>query len=116
MTWKVGLEGRDTGAGEAPGRVVRATEEGVDGACSRTDVEADDGAGGVVGVVERGGGGAGVEEVLDPEEVVEAVWDLSFVSMARRFERRGGGDQLRDIVCQVGGRASGQSLVLGETW
>lgn len=56
-----------------------------------------------MGVGEGGGGGAGVEEVLDPKEVVEAVWDLGFVSMAGGCEIKKGGDKLRDIVCQVGG-------------
>jgi hypothetical protein len=55
---------------------VRATKEGVDGTCTRADIEANDLAGGVVVVSEGGGWSAGVEEVLDPEEVVEAVWDL----------------------------------------
>lgn len=67
---------------------MRAAEEGVDGTCSSADVEADDGAGGVVGVVERGGGSAGIEEVLDPQEVVEAVWDLGFVSMMGAYVLR----------------------------
>lgn len=95
---------------------MRAAEEGVDGACSCADVETNDGAGGVMGVIEGGDGRAGVEEVLDPEEVVEAVWDLGYVSMARGRGIRRRKDQLRDIICQVGGRALGQSLVLGETW
>lgn len=98
----VGL-GMNTSAGKAPSRVVRATKEGVDGACSRANVKTNDGAGGVVGVGEGGSGGAGIEEVLDPEEVVQAVWDLRFVSMARRRGIRGGGDKLQDRVCQVGG-------------
>lgn len=76
------MSGRNTSAGEAPRGVVRAAEERVDGTCSRADVEAYDRAGGVVGIGEGGGGRAGVEEVLDPKEVVEAVWDLGLVSMA----------------------------------
>lgn len=98
----VGLGG-NTSAGEAPGGVVRATKEGVNGACSCANVKTNDGAGGVVGVGEGGSGGAGIEEILDPEEVVEAIWDLGFVSMAGRCGMERGGDKLRDRVCQVGG-------------
>lgn len=113
LSW---LGGRNTSAGEAPGGVVRTAEEGIDGACSRADVEAHHEARGVVVVGEGGGRGAGVEEILDPKEVVEAVWDLGFVSMAGGCEIKEGGDELRDIACQVGGRVSGRSPVLGGTW
>lgn len=70
---------------------MRATKEGVDGTRSRANVKTNDGAGGIVGVGEGGSGGAGIEEVLDPEEVVEAVWDLRFVSTTGRCGIEGGG-------------------------
>jgi hypothetical protein len=62
---------------------VRAAKEGIDGACTCADIKANYLTGGVVIIGERGGRGAGVKEVLDPEEVVETVWDLEeFVSLA----------------------------------
>jgi hypothetical protein len=55
VTWINWIEGeRNTGTGEAPGRVVCAADEGVDGACSCANIKADDGAGGVMGVGEGG--------------------------------------------------------------
>lgn len=104
LVTKVGLGwGMNTGAGKAPRGVMRAAEEGIDSACSRADIEADDRAGGVMYVCEGGGGGAGIEEVLDPEEVVQAVWDLGFVSMVEGCRIKRGRYKQQDTVYQVGG-------------
>lgn len=63
--------GVDVGRDEGPGRPLGAAEERVDEAGAGADVEPDDAAAGLVGAAVRGR--RGVEQVLEPEDVVVAV-------------------------------------------
>lgn len=96
---------------------MRAAKKGVDTACPRANIEAGDYAGRVVHTGERWDGRACVKEILDPKEIIKAVWDLGHVSIVwvwARVELRGGYGQ-QDIFCQVGGQVLARSLVLTGT-
>lgn len=69
------LKGKRTCSDESPFWMLGTTKERIDTTGTSADVEARNGAGRVVPVAE-GGRGAG-EQVLHPEEVQEAIWDLN---------------------------------------